>query len=518
MLRPALLTAAIAVVWLVVEPHTVDMAAHTYRADLFGAEGLTLWNGNWYAGHHTPAYSLLFPPLAWLIGPWLAGALSVVAAALVFEPLARRHWGDRGRFAAWWFAAGVGGLLFTGRLPYALGVAIGLGALLALQRGRPRLAVALAVATSLASPIAGAFLALAGVAGALARRGRGGAGAPAWVAAGALTPIVVLGAAFPEGGYMPFAFSAYAPVPLFCLILFAVLPRRERALRIGLVLYGLATTVAFAVETPMGSNAVRLAALFAGPVAVAAVPWPKRRLPATALGLAFAALAVWQVSSPTRDFRASQDEPSAATSYYKPLLDYLETRRPEDGRVEIPFTRSHWEASEVARRFPLARGWERQLDAGKNALFYHGILADFTYANWLAEHGVQLVALADVKPDESSFGERALIERKPPYLKLVRRLPHWRIYDVTLPHPMVVQRRGADVRLERLRSDELLLDVVRPGPTVLRVRWSPYWRTDNGCVERAGEWTRFTPERAGRARITMSFSPVRVLDRGPRCG
>jgi len=239
---------------------------------------------------------------------------------------------------------------------------------------------------------------------------------------------------------------------------------------------------------------------------------------AAALALALAALAFWQFSSPVRDFRASQDEPSAATSYYEPLLDYLETRRPEDGRVEIPFTRSHWEASEVASRFPLARGWERQLDAGKNALFYDGILTDFTYANWLAEHAVQIVALADVRPDESSFGERALIERDPPYLQLVARVPHWRIYEVTLPHPMVLPARGAALRLTRLRSDELRLEVTDPGPAILRVRWSPYWRTDNGCVERASEWTRIVPERPGPLRLTMSFSPLRLVDRGQRCG
>lgn len=513
-LAPPLLTAAIAAAWLALTPHTVDMAAHTFRADLFGREGFTIWNGNWYAGHHTPGYSTLFPPLAWALGPWLAGALSAVAAAAVFAPLARGRWGERARWGALWFGAGAGALLFTGRLPFALGVAIGLGSLLALQRGRPRPAVALAVASSLASPVAGAFLALAGVAIWLAAPVRK---AGAAIAIAAVAPIALLALAFPEGGYMPFAVSAYLPVPVFCAILVAVLPRNERALRIGAVLYALAATAALLVETPMGSNVVRLAALFAGPVVACALPWPRRRAWSAALGLALAALAVWQFSSPARDFAASQDEPSAASSYYEPLLAYLKTRRPEDGRVEIPFTRGHWEAAEVASEFPLARGWERQLDAGRNSLFYDGILSDFTYANWLAEYAVQMVALPDVKPDESSFSERGLIERDPPYLKLVARLPHWRIYDVTLPHPMIVPRRGTDIRLERLLADELILDVRRPGPAVVRVHWSPYWRLDAGCVERAGSWLLIEPERVGEARLTMRFAPRRVLSRGRRC-
>ena len=41
-------------------------------------------------------------------------------------------------------------------------------------------------------------------------------------------------------------------------------------------------------------------------------------------------------------------------------------------RVEIPFTDNHWESRWVAPHVPLARGWERQLDRERNALFYDG--------------------------------------------------------------------------------------------------------------------------------------------------
>ena len=283
-------------------------------------------------------------------------------------------------------------------------------------------------------------------------------------------------------------------------------------------MYALATTVAFFAQTPMGSNAVRLAALFAGPIALCAATIPRRRLTRTAFVIVLLLLAFWQWSSGVRDFLASQNEPSAKTSYYQPLLRFLATQRPEDGRVEIPFTRSHWEAAVVAPHFPLARGWERQLDAGRNPLFYKGILTNFTYANWLAEHAVQFVALPDVKPDESSFKERGLIERDPPYLKLIRRLPHWRIYDVVLPHPMVINGPGADIRLTRIDSDEVGLDVRAPGTALVRVRWSPYWRVPGACVERAGDWTRVSARRPGKLQMSTSFSLERVLLRGRRCG
>jgi hypothetical protein len=305
---------------------------------------------------------------------------------------------------------------------------------------------------------------------------------------------------------------------LVALAALLVLPKREKALRVGVVIYALATTAAFLVQTPMGSNAVRLGALFAAPIVLAAAKWPRTRAGIAAFVALLACLGFWQWSSAARDFLASQNEPSTNISYYKPLLQFLAKQRPEDGRVEIPFTRSHWEAAVVAPHFPLARGWERQLDAGRNSLFYSGILTNFTYANWLAEHAVAWVALPDVKPDDSSFKERGLIEDDPPYLRLVKRLPHWRIYAVTLPHPMVIPEEGQNIRLTRISSDEVDLDARTAGSALVRVRWSPYWRVHGGCVERAGDWTRVTAKRPGKLHMTTSFSLSRVFLRGRRCG
>ena len=73
---PVAIAIAFAIVYLIWQPRTVDLAAHTFRADLFGQEGFTIWNGQWYGGHHTPAYSIISPPLAWLLSPPLALALS----------------------------------------------------------------------------------------------------------------------------------------------------------------------------------------------------------------------------------------------------------------------------------------------------------------------------------------------------------------------------------------------------------------------------------------------------------
>ena len=93
---PVAIAVAFAVVYLIWQPRTVDLAAHTFRANLFGEEGFTIWNGQWYGGHQTPAYSILSPPLAWLLSPPIALAMASLASAALFPPLARRAFGEEG--------------------------------------------------------------------------------------------------------------------------------------------------------------------------------------------------------------------------------------------------------------------------------------------------------------------------------------------------------------------------------------------------------------------------------------
>jgi hypothetical protein len=517
-----LVSLAMAVVYLVWQPRTVDLAAHTFRAELFGREGFTIWNGQWYGGHHTPAYSVLSPPLAWLLSPPVAIAVCSVAAAALFEPLSRGSFGARARYGAIWFGAGTGALLFTSRLPFALGVALGLGALLALQRRRRALALVLAFFCPLGSPVAGLFLAMAGLAYALGAGGLDAHGKRVDGAAMAVTaflPPVFLAVAFPEGGWAPFPFSAFLPIPIFALACLVVLPRRERVLRTGVLLYGLSSTVALLLETPMGGNAVRLGALFGGPVLLCALwgrPIRGGRIGLVTLVLLFAGLLVWQWSAPVRDVVKYIEDPAAKADYFDALKQFM-SRLPDQRRVEIPFTRSHWEGAEIAPDTPLARGWLRQLDTGHHPIFYKGQLSALTYASWLAENAVRYVALPSAIPDKSSYRERALIERGLRYLTLRWKSDDWRVYEVILPAPMVISEGRANFVLDWLRSDELLLDVKRPGSAIVRVRWTPYWFAKGACVERHGAWTRVIAQRNGFVRLSTRFGLERVVSRGRRC-
>jgi hypothetical protein len=514
---PSALALAFGLLYLVLEPRPGDLAVHVFRAELFGREGFTIWNGHWYGGHHTPAYSVLSGPLSWLLGARLVLVMSCVACAALFEQLVRRHFGpERARLGALWLGLGTVTLLATSRLPFALGTAFGLAAALALQRGRPRVATAFAFLSPLASPVAGMFTAMGGLAYALAG-GRRLAGAA--IALAALAPTLFLTAAFPEGGWAPFPFTAYLPIPLFCAACLVVLPREERALRAGAVLYALGATLAVAAETPMGGTASRLGMLFGGPLLLCAV-WDRLRrpsLPLLAAALAgFSLLGYWQWTSAIRDIDKALHDPAAESGYFEPLRQFLATL-PDRGRIEIPFTSSRWENAEVAPLAPLARGWQRQLDTGRNPVFYRGDLNRLTYASWLAENAVRYVALPSAKPDRSSYAERALIEKGQPYLRLRFRSDEWRVYEVLLAAPMVMPEGRAGVVLEQFGSDELLLDVRRPGAALVRVRWTPYWFAAGGCVERAGQWTRVIARERGFMRLSTRFAPERIVEHGRRC-
>src|SRR3954470_7035018 len=290
---PVAITAALCVLYLALDLHPVDLAASTYRANLFADHGLALWNGNWYGGHYTLSYSVLSPPLTWLFGSVpLEIACALISTAL-FQILLKRHFGPAAVWGATWFAVTAGTLVFHGRVPFGIGVALGLGALLALQRHRDRTAIALAVVCGLASPVAGLFLALAGVSVALADGRRRGYG----LAAGAIIPVLALQLAFPEGGQQPYRPADLGWLVATVVILMLIVPRQERALRLGAWLYGLGGIAAYILNTPLGNNVCRLAPLVAGPLIVCALgpDRPRRaRRPALLVAALLAVLVYFQ--------------------------------------------------------------------------------------------------------------------------------------------------------------------------------------------------------------------------------
>jgi hypothetical protein len=493
-------------------PHVRDLAAHVFRTELFEREGFSIWNGAWYGGHYLLTHSVLFPPLASVVGTQLLAVFSVVASAYLFDRLVRDRWGEAAGPAALWFGLAALTMLASGRLSFALGVALGLGSLRALQLGRTPLAAALAVACALGSPVAGVFLAGVLTVGAAFERQRSPRWSPFLVAAAALAPVLALNLTFADPSREPFAFTAWIALPLWCTgALIVTRGTRERSVRAVAVAYLLVGTLVWLMPNPLGGNATRLGALFGGPVIAAVLLSRRSRFGPLALLLVAGSL-WWQLQGPVRDIAQSVGDPSTRAAFYEPLAAWLRDHSPEGSRIEVPFTFNHWETAYLAPEFQIARGWLRQVDRARNGAFYEGRLTHARYAAWLRDNGVRFVALSDANGDYSAEIERGLVSQGPGYLKLRAELPHWRVYEVRRPRPILQSMDTGRARVVHIAPDSFSVKVRRPGRFVLRVRTTPFWAltSGEGCVGRAGDWTLVRADRPGVLRASIDFSPGRA--------
>jgi len=142
-------------------PRGGDLAAHLYRTSLV-QHGIFVWDNLWFAGQYPlSSYSLLYYPLANLVGNAALGIGGVVVAAAVFASIALREWHTLGRWPARMFAVLLAGQAFTAAYPYDLGLATLLGTVWAMQQRRTWVAACCTLLTLGFSPLAFLFLALA---------------------------------------------------------------------------------------------------------------------------------------------------------------------------------------------------------------------------------------------------------------------------------------------------------------------------------------------------------------------
>ncbi|MEU8615181.1 hypothetical protein AB0C29_45070, partial [Actinoplanes sp. NPDC048791] len=114
-----------------------DLAAQQARADFFAGHGWAPVDFGWYGGVGQFGYSLLTAPLGSLIGMRLLGALAAVVASVLFGWLLWRT-GVRRPVAG----ALIGVLVFaanlaSGRVTFAVGLALAVAALCAAADARP---------------------------------------------------------------------------------------------------------------------------------------------------------------------------------------------------------------------------------------------------------------------------------------------------------------------------------------------------------------------------------------------
>jgi hypothetical protein len=490
-LAPALGCALLCVVYLLASPATADMAAHSYRAWLFEHEGLTVWNAQWYGGHHVLGYSLLFAPLAATFGPAIVGVLSAIAAVALFTGLARHAASSPTAAAAasWLFTAGVLSNVAIGRMPFLLGIALAVAAYSAGRAERRVLAGFLALCAMLASPVAGVFLML-GAAAKLIADGRPALRTAAWLAVPALAGGIGLYLLFPEGGTDRFAATAFWPMLVISAAGVALLAPGRRTLWAGGLLYLAVLIGAFVVPSPFGQNALRLGVL-AGPSVLALAH--RKRVPVLALAVVGVGLLYLQWLPAVRAVAEAHGDPSTRLAFQAEARDFLARVAKPGERVEVPMTVNHWEAADLAKVVPLARGWERQLDQKANPIFYDDEpLTASSYHDWLRENAVRWVALPNAPLDYSARSEARVLERGAKFLKLAYESPRWRIWEVTGTDPPA--SNGA--KLLAAGPNWFMLDASKT--TVVRYRYTKYWSTSDACLARADDgWTEVEPHNDG---------------------
>jgi MFS family permease len=521
------ITALLAIVYLILAPQSPDLAAASYRSDLFSRVGFSLWDNSWYGGHHLPAYSILAPALGALIGPQPLAAIAMVLATALFALcIAGRFPPAAVRIAAAWFAIGAGIALLSSRVPFDLGLAIALGAVLLAQRRRTAAALLVSVVASLASPVAGAFLAMAMLAWAITATESRDRLRATLLTLAALAPIAALTVVFPEGGSQPFVGSAFYPALAGVLVVGLAVPPQQRTLRVGVGIYALVLIGCFLVPSAVGGNADRLGALATGPVAACALFGTSASWRRWALLALAAPLLYWQANAPVTDFVSTVGNRGVERSYYAPLI--AELGRLDVGyghapaRIEVVPTVDHWEARYLAPAVMLARGWERQLDRYRNGLFYGSAApTPAVYRAWLSAQAISYIALPDASLDYSGKAEARLLGEPAVsgaggYLREVRGSAHWRLFAVRDPAPLA----SSPGRLTQAGSEDFTLLAPAPGTYTVRLRFTPYWALSrgSGCVAQApGGWTQVRAKRAGALHAAIRFSLSRVLDHGARC-
>jgi hypothetical protein len=516
--REALVCTALAaafgalLVWL--GPPGTDFAAHVYQRTLFLRHGFTLWDDFWYAGRYSFVdYSLLYYPLAALLGIRVLAVATVSVAALGFAVVAGREWGPLARWSSRSFAIVWAGFLLSGAFPFALGVALALLALWALQTGHRWRFAALTLLTLAASPVALASLVVVVAGIALARRSTPReAAVPALGLVAAVAIELVLLRLFPGTGRYPFSAVEAAAALGFCVLGLAVTWRLEsaRVLRYVFAAYAVAIAAVYLVPSGLGENIARLR-YFAVPLALLIVALRRWRPLPLVLPVVVLALA-WNVTPLAASLARGESDVTAHATVWRAPLAYLHAHLQPGYRVEAVDTAEHWPDFYLAESgIPLVRGWFRQDDFPFDVLLYYRDLEPAAYRRWLRELGVAYVVLTRSQPDYSSRQEAALVRSGRAGLRLVWASPEIAIYSVPRPRP-IVTGPGLPTVLA-LHESRLLVRVTHGGTYRVAVRWSPYWQASTGCLAPArGGMLLLRTRAAATVRIAFDVDASSLFD------
>jgi hypothetical protein len=498
-------------VW--VGPPGADFAAHVYQRAVFLQHGFTLWNNFWYAGRYSFInYSVIYYPLAAWFGIQLLAVATIAVASLAFAVVVLRQWGPQARWSSRTFAVVWAASVLTGAFPFALGAALALLAVLALQRRYIWRFALLCVLTTAASPLAFLLLALILVGIGIARRTDHRIVLGTGLAIGTVGLVeVALWRVFPNNGFYPFSIWELLGALVFCGfgIVLSWGIEGSKVLRFVFPVYATGCLIAFFVPSALGDNVLRVRYL-AVPVAVLLLTlreWRPRPLAVVALGLALS----WNISPLVGSVTASASDPSASATYWAPAISYLHRHLTPSYRVEAVDTSNHWDAYYLPKaNIPIVRGWFRQSDFPTNALLY-GRFGPTSYLDWLRGLGVRYVVLAQAPPDYSSEAEGDLLRSGRAGLPVVLRTQNLTIFAVPSPRPMVTGSGKATI--VAFDAAALTLHVAKPGTYRIAVHYSGYFHPSAGCLSSGKDgMIRLRVRKPGLVKMSFRISPGQVLD------
>ncbi|MFE9465526.1 MFS transporter [Streptomyces virginiae] len=483
-----LVAAVLHVVWFFTFANSGgDLAAQDAWAEFVGRHPDSAYNLAWYGGMHPVSYSVVSPYLMHMLGVRTTMMIAGTVSAGLFALILTRCRGAV-REPVWPALAGAYGLFcnaLSGRVTFGLGAMFALGAVAAVfcwprkwahrRWAKAAVAAPLAGLATAASPVAGLFLGVIAAALFLSRR------RPGAYALG-LAPVAVVGLSawlFPFSGTQPMKIGSAGLPFVFGLLIFFLVPRRWKTVRIAAAVYALGVFLTWVIDSQIGSNVTRMVMLFGGAVLLAALPYevPRSRRWYGVL-LACVGLNAWITTNSITDI--VRTTPVAAWNReLAPLVDQLQKAGADRGRVEVVPVSSHRESSAFPSYVNLARGWNRQADLERNPLFYDDTLTADSYRAWLERWAVHYVVLPADKPDSGGEDEAKLVRAGLPYLQQVWGDANWQLFKVDDPTNLV----AGPATVVRAGADQLVIDAKRAGRVLVRIPHSPWL----GLVDGAGK-------------------------------
>jgi hypothetical protein len=484
-----------------------DDAAHVYKVFLLRRGGSIFWDDFWYGGGYGAVnYGFIFYLLALYVPAKLIVVVSAGVVPVLYYLYQRDMWRIDDIWPAWFLAVVMAAYLSHGQDPFVFALALTLGGLALLARGRPvlgALAVGVAIfANPMAFVVCGNFM----LADLLARpETRRRYWAFLCVVAPFAAARIISGWAFTEpGAYLNetpqlLLYLAFALMGLALAGVNAVHARRP--FFILFFVYAVTCVLSFVIPgSPLGNNIGRFFFVFGLPLLFLLRHTSLRR-PFRYADLAVVPIVLFgllQFSTPYSHFTRTNEWPQTATRFFAPAIAEARKLYDPNYRIHVVALRRHWEADYFPEAgIPITRGWYRQADATHNGIFYT-TYDEAAYVAWLRRMGVQYIFLAHAPLDAWSNHEAGLLANSTAF-EPVTRVGAWSVYRLRAAEPIVVGMSGGAADVLTMQHLWFSVSLDRPGPYLVKVTWSPYWSLRGGAGSLTPTPDRFMVLRVARA-------------------